>query len=80
MKRNCHQDWLMGRCGRVQVAAGPKPKGNLYTMGFRLLLSINSVIVSPFQEVTGFVLISTTLLSPMIFMQQKTSFDVPQGD
>lgn len=25
VKRNCHQDWLMGRCGRVQVAAGPKP-------------------------------------------------------
>lgn len=28
MKRNCHQDWLMGRCGRIQEAAGPAPKGN----------------------------------------------------
>lgn len=29
MKRNCHQDWLMGRCGRVQEAAGPRPKGKM---------------------------------------------------
>lgn len=29
MKRNCHQDWLMGRCGRVQEAAGPTPRGNV---------------------------------------------------
>jgi hypothetical protein len=29
MKRNCHQDWLMGRCGRMQEAAGRPPHGSL---------------------------------------------------
>ncbi|CRL05724.1 CLUMA_CG018754, isoform A, partial [Clunio marinus] len=28
IKRNCHQDWMMGRCGRVQEAAGPAPRGS----------------------------------------------------
>lgn len=27
-KRNCHQNWMMGNCGKSQVAAGPKPKGS----------------------------------------------------
>ncbi|CAG9808811.1 unnamed protein product [Chironomus riparius] len=28
MKRNCHQDWLMGKCGRSQDAAGIFPRGS----------------------------------------------------
>ncbi|KAG5674186.1 hypothetical protein PVAND_004169 [Polypedilum vanderplanki] len=28
LKRNCHQDWLMGKCGRAQEAAGVFPRGS----------------------------------------------------
>lgn len=28
VKRNCHQDWLMGKCGRKQDAAGFFPRGS----------------------------------------------------
>ncbi|KAL9702401.1 hypothetical protein quinque_005919 [Culex quinquefasciatus] len=27
-RRDCHQNWMMGNCGRSQLAAGPFPKGN----------------------------------------------------
>lgn len=27
IRRNCHQDWLLGRCGRSQSGAGKAPKG-----------------------------------------------------
>ncbi|XP_059615284.1 lipase member H-like [Phlebotomus argentipes] len=27
-KRNCHQNWNMGQCGRSQIGAGPYPKGS----------------------------------------------------
>lgn len=30
MKRNCHQDWLMGKCGRAQDAAGIFPRGKYF--------------------------------------------------
>ena len=36
MKRNCHQDWLMGKCGRSQDAAGIFPRGKTV---FKQLLS-----------------------------------------
>ena len=32
MKRNCHQDWLMGKCGRAQDAAGIFPRGKSTTI------------------------------------------------
>lgn len=28
-KRDCHEDWNMGKCGWDQVASGPYPKGEL---------------------------------------------------
>ncbi|GAB0097672.1 hypothetical protein DMENIID0001_133370 [Sergentomyia squamirostris] len=28
LKRNCHQNWNMGNCGRTQIGAGPYPKGS----------------------------------------------------
>lgn len=40
-KRNCHQDWLMGRCGQKQEAAGPAPKGKGDLILFILVFNIN---------------------------------------
>lgn len=57
MKRNCHQDWLMGRCGRAQEAAGPTPRGKLKVLKAHPSVWLISIHL---QAVTVFALASIT--------------------
>lgn len=62
MKRNCHQDWLMGRCGRTQEAAGPAPKGSQENGHLFVLLTPSKLFIWKCLKVVYFSEIITFLI------------------